>query len=48
MDIINYFHPSEGDKLDGRALSSKMPRASQVSILSTAREKKLSRTKGVR
>ena len=40
MDIINYFHPSEGDKLDGRALSSKMPRALQASILSTAREKK--------
>ena len=38
MNITNYFHPSEGDKLDGRVLNSAMPRASQASILSAVRE----------
>ena len=38
MDITNYLHPSEGDKLDGHALNSTMPRASQASILCAARE----------
>ena len=38
MDIINYFHPFEGDKLHGRTLNSTMPRASQASMLSAARE----------
>ena len=38
MNITNYFHPSESDSLDSRAWNSTMPRASQTSILSAARE----------
>lgn len=32
MDITNFYRPSEGDKLDGCALNSAMPRSSQSSI----------------
>ena len=38
MDITNYFHPSERDKLDDRVLNSTTPGASQISILSATRE----------
>ena len=37
MNITYYFRTSKGDKLNGRALNSTMPGASQVSILSATR-----------
>ena len=37
MDITYYFRTSEGNKLNGRALNSTMPGASQASILSATR-----------
>ena len=38
MNVINYFHLFEGNKLDGPILNPTMSRASQASILSAARE----------
>ena len=37
MDITNYFCISEGDELDGRALSSTTLKTSQACILGVAR-----------
>ena len=37
-DITNYFRPSERDKIDGRALNSKTPGASQAFVLIAARQ----------
>ena len=38
INITNYFRPSEGDKLDGSAMNSTTPGASQASKLSAMKE----------
>ena len=38
-DITNYFRPSDWDKLDGPAMNSRTPGASETSILSAERER---------